>query len=42
MLMAARCLAQGNEHARLESDEHMAVVEEFCMKLELMTCVPEP
>ena len=29
--MTARCPAQGNKHARLDGDEHMAVVEEFCM-----------
>ena len=29
--MTARCHAQGNKHSRLDGDEHMAVVEEFCM-----------
>ena len=31
VLMTARCSAQGNKHARLDGDEHMVVVEEFCM-----------
>ena len=51
VLVTQRCLAQGNKHARLDGDEHLAVVEEFCMihsrklikKLAMSpTCLPEP
>ena len=31
VLTTAPCLTQGNKHDRLDGNEHMAVVEEFCM-----------